>query len=354
MLTACAASAVVPAVARAGGSGLPTPRRTYDLRRGMYVVITGSGSALVDPERGNASQAVVIDGTVLQFDCGRRTMDNLALVGINPVSVDYILFTHLHFDHIVEYGYFVIASWIGGREEPFKVFGPSGTRKMSDGAVYGMNGMNVDFVKGIVWPDHPLGGPRQEPPVDVRDVQPGVVVETPQFKVTAAETSHFAPANAAKGMYSLGYRVESEHGAVAISGDTAPCDGMRQLARNVDVLVHECVMPDVGMASGGKFNVELTENVAGKTRTGHTRPAELGQLAKEVGAKKLVATHLGPFTSVPAAVEMSKIYTGPNQEGPEFWTRFSSAIARAYDGPIVLAEDALVIPVGGAAQRSAV
>ena len=69
----------------------------------MQLVITGSGSALPDPLRGGASCAVVIDGTVLQFDCGRRVLENLMLVGINPMKIDHLFFTHMHFDHISDY-----------------------------------------------------------------------------------------------------------------------------------------------------------------------------------------------------------------------------------------------------------
>lgn len=344
VLGALIGAAGAPLAARGSPPGVA--HRPYDLSRGMYAIITGSGSALADPERGNASQAVVIDGLVLQFDCGRRTMDNLMVAGINPVDVDYIFFTHLHFDHIAEYGYYVISSWIGGRERPFKVFGPKGTVKMSDGAIHAMNYMNVQFVPDIVWPDSPRGRPPQDPPVEVKEVRPGVVVETPTFKVTAAETAHFGPSSAARGMESLGYRVDSRYGSVAISGDTAPCQSMIELARDVDVLIHECVMADEGMTSGGKFDREITEASAGKSKTGHTRPSELGRLAAEARVKKLVATHLGPFTSVQAAIEMSKIYYGPRPQGPEFWTRFSSAMTRHYQGPVILAEDAMVIPIG--------
>lgn len=345
LLGALVGATSVP-LARTIGQATALPKLDYDLQKGMHVIITGSGSALADPERGNASQAVVIDGTVLQFDCGRRTMDNLMIAGINPVDVDYIFFTHLHFDHIVEYGYYVISSWIGGRERPFKVFGPAGTAKMSEGAIQGMNYLNVQFVPDIVWPEHPQGRPPQTPPVEVKDVEPGIVIETPKFKVTAAATAHFGPAGQAKGMRSLGYRVDSAFGSVAISGDTGPCAPMIELAKGVDVLIHECVMADVGATGGGKFDRDPGERTADRGRTGHTRPSELGALAAEAKVKKVVATHLGPFTSVRAAVEMSKIYYGPKQHGPEFWTRFASAIQNKFPGPVVLAEDAMVIPIG--------
>jgi len=54
----------------------------------MTLAILGSGSAVPDPERGNSSRAVVIDGTTLLFDCGERTTVNLVRVGINPLDAD--------------------------------------------------------------------------------------------------------------------------------------------------------------------------------------------------------------------------------------------------------------------------
>lgn len=77
---------------------------------GMYVAITGSGSALPDPQRGGASVAVVIDGEVLQFDFGRQVMENQLQVGINPADVDYVFLTHHHFDHIAQLGYYAMSA----------------------------------------------------------------------------------------------------------------------------------------------------------------------------------------------------------------------------------------------------
>ena len=68
----------------------------------MKVVVVGSGSALPDPSRGNPSQAVVVDGEVLLFDCGERATVNLVRAGINPMNVDHVFLTHLHWDHMVD------------------------------------------------------------------------------------------------------------------------------------------------------------------------------------------------------------------------------------------------------------
>ena len=79
--------------------------------KGMNVVLLGSGSAVPDPVRGNPSQAVVIDGEVLVVDCGERATVNLVRAGINPLDVNYLFITHLHWDHMVDYNYLLFTTW---------------------------------------------------------------------------------------------------------------------------------------------------------------------------------------------------------------------------------------------------
>lgn len=326
------------------------PGDTVDLdRKGMQLVITGSGSAMPDPLRGGASVAVIVDGHVLQFDCGRRVLENLMLVGINPMRIDHLFFTHMHFDHIADYDYYLITNWLAGRQQPVAVFGPVGTVKMSEGALKGMHSMDYSFVKLIVknWPPAVKERPADEPPFLVSDIEPGVVVETDNFKVSCVYTDHLPLPD----VHSLAYRVDSAYGSVAISGDTAPTDNMRALAKDVDVLVHECVKPDVGMTHGGKFDLDLKKFgdqsvTKTRTQTGHTRPSELGQLASDANVKRLIAYHLAPYTSVAAAIEMSSLYYGMSPPGPEIWSAFVSAIEKNYAGPVILAEDRMIFQVG--------
>ena len=75
-------------------------------------------------------------------------------------------------------------------------------------------------------------------------------------------------------------------------------------------------------------------------------PAEIGQIAARAGVKKVVATHFGLYTRVPAAIRMAANFFGPEGVGPEVWPAIAAEIERHYDGPVVLAEDALVIRVG--------
>jgi len=227
------------------------------------------------------------------------------------------------------------------------VLGPRGATEMHKGAIYGMHNTDVTFVKKLVatWPEEMKERPTPEPPVEVKDIGPGVVLETDAFKVTATETPHIT----SWGLPSLGYRVDSAYGSVVVSGDTAPSQNIVDLAKGCDILIHECVIPDVGMTTGGKFSfremVRRSEEAAERPRTGHTSPSELGKLAQQAHVKKLVATHLAPYTGVDAAVAMSSLYYGPRQ-APDIWGKFIAAMKQHYDGPVILAEDAMVISVG--------
>lgn len=320
-------------------------------QQGMHVVMTGTGSAFPDPQRAGASAAVIVDGTILQFDFGRGVMENMMLADINPLDIDYVFFTHHHFDHVAQYDYFVISAWIGTRQTPIKVFGPPGTVELHEGATYKMHASDYDFVKFIRanWPPAIERKPAPEPPFIVKDMQPGVIVDTDKFKVTAVSTPHYPE----QGKMSLGYRVDSSHGSVVISGDTGPSKALTKLARNADLLIHELVKPDPGMLKGGKFigkdfqkdtNRDFEKEKTTRPQTGHTSPTDLGKLAAEANVKRLVAYHLSPYSSVDKALEMVEVYTGP-RPGDQIWAEMTVAVKQNYKGPFILAEDGMIFKI---------
>lgn len=320
-------------------------------KTGMHIVMTGTGSAFPDPERGGASAAVIVDGTILQFDFGRAVMDNMMVSGINPVDVDYVFFTHHHFDHVATYDYFVMSLWIAARQKNVHVFGPPGTEQLHRGATYEMHKSDYEFVKFITekWPPRLKVKPAAEPPFVVKDVQPGVIIENDKFKVTAVSTPHYP-----NGKLSLGYRVDSRYGSVVISGDTGPSKELTEIAKGADYLIHEMMKPDPGMLKDGKFSHREFQEASNNDRkkvearkrpqTGHTAPSQLGELAQEAGVKNLIAYHLPPITSVPKAVEMSAMYTGSNP-GEQIWTDMIHAVKKYYTGNFILAEDGMVFSI---------
>jgi ribonuclease Z len=298
------------------------------MANGMKAVILGSGSAVPDPDRGNPSQAVIIDDEVLLFDCGERTTINLIKAGINPNDVKHLFLTHLHWDHMSEFGYLVISTWNCGRRDTLKVYGPNGTEAMAASSIYGTHKADFDFVRAYIkkLPEHITNKPSNDPAVEAKDIDVGWVLETDNFKVIAGQVEH----HQCVGMPSVGYRVESKYGVVAISGDTSPCQGMIDLAKGADVLIHDTAF--------------LDEIVEERQMWSHSGPTGAASVAKAAGVKKLVLTHLGPYTSWPATIEMGSMYYGPRR-GPEIWDEIVACAEKVFDGEVVLASDALVIDV---------
>lgn len=298
------------------------------MAKGMKAVIVGSGSAVPDPDRGNPSQAVIIDDEILLFDCGERTTINLIKSGVNPNDVGHLFLTHLHWDHMSEFGYLVMSTWNCGRRHTLQVYGPDGTEAMVANSIYGTHKADFDFVRGYIrrLPPHITHKPSNDPNVRAQDIEVGFELETDTFKVTTGEVVH----HQCVGMPSVAYRVESEYGVVAISGDTSPCQGMIDLAKGADVLIHDTAF--------------LDEIIEERQMWSHSGPSGAGRVAQEAGVKKLVLTHLGPYTSHPKAIEMGEMYYGPAR-GPEIWDEIVAKAEAAFDGPVVLAHDALVIDV---------
>lgn len=315
---------------------------------GMHVVITGSGSAMPDPDRAGATVVVTVDGKVLLFDFGRGVMESMIRAGINPLDLDYGFLTHLHFDHIASYDYLVYATWIAGRQTVMSIYGPPGTEDMHEGALRGMHATDYRFVQFIVdnWPPDQKVRPMREPPFAVHDAGEGTVLKTDDFTVTAIATPHYPYPD----QVSLAYRVDSRHGSVVISGDTGPSAQMVQLAKNADILVHELTKPDPGMIQGGKFaSKEFQQPTKQRPQTGHTAPTELGNMATEAGVKLLIGYHINPLTGSDAMMDMMALYVG-RSAGEQIWSEFIHGVKKAYDGPFVLAEDGMVFTIGSGSE----
>lgn len=298
-------------------------------RQGMQAIVLGSGSAVPDPVRGNPSHAVVVDGRVLLFDCGERATVNLVRAGINPNHVDHLFFTHLHWDHIADFNYLLISTWNCGKSSVLNVFGPVGTQRTVDGFLAAHH-LDVEFVRRFVasLPAHVIDRPLPAPPLSVVEIHEGLVAETDLFRVTAREVVHLNALGFEHSSY--GYRVDSQYGSVAISGDTEPCDAIVELARDVDVLLYECTF--------------LEEVMARRRMRGHSGPRGAGRVAAAAGARKLVLTHLGPYDSPQAAVDMASMYYGPRR-GPEIWSTILRDAASEYTGPVIVGEDVMVFDI---------
>ncbi len=268
----------------------------------INVHMLGTGSPRLNKNRCSSGTLVQVGGEKLLLDCGYGTVRRLVEADVVPADIHHLFFTHHHYDHNVDYPAFVLYGGHGG-SIPLDVYGPVGTEKLTHDLFEAGFAIDIDNrLSGIVRSferfrdgaidrrqfEHELAETKRLPVG--HDIDAGFVLERNDFRLIVQRADHFT----AGGNFSLCFRVETSSGSVAFSGDTLPCDGVRQIAAGADVLVHE-VLWQPQDATNGRLPFRASdvseERYRSSRLTKHSLPEEVAQVAKEAGVKKLVLTH---------------------------------------------------------------
>jgi ribonuclease Z len=240
----------------------------------MEVIVLGSGWPLPDPERAGPSTLVRACGADFLFDCGRGVLMRAAAVPLLPPSLQAVLITHLHSDHIADFNDVVTMRWVmSPGPNPLSVFGPKGTKKFVDATLMALD---ADISYRLAHHQDLNAGPD----VMVEEVDQGVVFDNGQVKITAALTDH-RPVHP-----SLGFRVEAEGKTAVIASDTIPCDGLDRLCLEADLLVQTVIRKSlVEKVPSPRFQDILDY---------HSTTEDAGRTAERGRVKTLVLNHCVP------------------------------------------------------------
>ena len=281
--------------------------------------LLGAGTPTPTPSRFGTSYVLELGGEYLMIDCGPATTHKLVQAGLFPTQIDYLFFTHHHFDHNADYPCFLLCRWdqSTGREKVLQVWGPQPTARITEQLIGPEGVFACDWKARVGAPvsqhvHKNRGGslPRPEPVLQVTDIGPDAVVEKSGWKVTAAHAQHVQP-----WLNSLAYRVDAAGGIVVFAGDTEPCASVRELAAGADVLVVNCWDHQATMDEG-------------REAPGQTGTLDAARMAQESGANQLILTHTGPALSAPGSRE-----------------RAIGDITSIYGGEVVFAEELMRVTI---------
>lgn len=282
----------------------------------MKVVLLGTGGPRPDPRRNATTTLIRVGEENILFDAGRGVVIQLVRAGVSLATVNPVFITHHHVDHIGDLYDVMLSSWMHGRTEALRIYGPPETRRIVDALLTRVYDKDWQW-RSVGEPS--FGGWK---PVIAEDVAPGTVLDTGRWKVDADVVNHGDglgfPPEFLKRWTCYGYRFEAQGKVIAISGDTIPCQGIDRLARDADVLVHCCYMASAE-AENEHFRRLLQHTMSGGDTVGKT--------AARANAKTLVLTHHRP------------------RKDERMLEKLAEEVARDFSGRIVIGEDLTEIEV---------
>lgn len=237
------------------------------------IVILGSAAAVNDATHDYTHFLLLGDETgPILIDAGSNPLGKLKHLGIDYNSLQDVILTHFHPDHVGGIPNMLMHMWLIGRQVPMRVHG-----------LHHCINRIEDTMEAYNWQDWPNFFPITFHRLSER--KNITVLDNADFHITAYPVKHFVP--------TIGLRILNKHNGrvLGYSCDTEPCDTVFDIANDVDMLIHE--------AAGAP--------------PGHSTATQAAQIAHEASAKSLYLIHYPVWNADPEPLvdEAARIYKGP-------------------------------------------
>ncbi len=248
----------------------------------MRITALGTGRPFLRRSQANASWLIELgNGDKFVFDFGYGSQMNFTALEIPYQRITAWFATHLHTDHVGDFGQVWVGSWAGGRLKPLEVYGPS-----SNKPEYGFAHFIEHQMESYRWDTDSrvsalpaIGAEVNCHEFDYSKVH--VIYEENGVKITSFPAVHIYD-----GPVSL--KLEWKGRSFVYSGDTTPSEFMLENAKDVEVLVHETFNTvDQLMVRSGYD--ERSARAIGTMI--HSAPAEAAYVVNQCNPKLFVAYH---------------------------------------------------------------
>jgi ribonuclease BN (tRNA processing enzyme) len=281
--------------------------------RTRVVFLGTKGGPRVETGRSSPANLIEVNGTRIVLDCGMGVSHQLAEAKVPLPSIKYILISHHHSDHNLEYGNLVYNAWASGLSTPIQSFGPKGLQEMTK-TFWELNKFDVETRIA----DEGRPDPRKL--LVAKDIDDdGDILKTDDFTITAFRTPHPPISD------NFAYKFTTPDGVIVFSSDTEYNPKLAEFARGADVLVHEALYaPFVDkLVARVKNGATLGKHLLAS----HTTTQDVGKIAAAAGVKLLVLSHLVP---------------GDSDVTDDLWL---AGVRENYSGKVIVAKDLMELPL---------
>ncbi|MGH7696375.1 MAG: MBL fold metallo-hydrolase [Gemmatimonadaceae bacterium] len=315
---ALAASSTATALGKSARATAQPPRV-----KTTKITLLGTGTPAPSLTRQSSGFLVEVGDDVIVMDHGPGAHQRLLESGHRAVDVTHAFFTHLHYDHCMDYGRLVLQRWDQGADKiaDLDVYGPPPMKRMTE-LLFGEEGVYGPDIRARIEHRSSIdvfearGGktPRKRPAPRVREVHAGDVVQGNGWKLTVGHAAHVQPY-----LECLAFRLDAPDGSVCYSGDSGASDGLVELARGCDVLIHM-----------NHYFSGTAPSPAYRAACGNHR--DNAQTAKRAGVKTLVLVHV-----------LAQI------DQPRIREQIVHEIQQEFEGKVVWGEDLMQLTLAGPA-----
>lgn len=222
----------------------------------MRVTFLGSGDAFGSGGRFNTCFMVEAAAGAFLIDCGASSLIAMRRCGVEPNAIGTIFITHLHGDHFGGLPFLLLdAQFHSRRRAPLTIAGPPGLKRRLDEA------MEV-FFPGSSTVERKFA-------TEVIELSAGATTRIDAIAVTPFEVDH------ACGAPPFALRLDCEGKTIAYTGDTQWTEALIELGRGADLLIAEAYFFDRAV----RYHLDY---------------ASLKRRLGEIGAKRVILTHMGP------------------------------------------------------------
>jgi ribonuclease BN (tRNA processing enzyme) len=285
----------------------------------LTITLLGTGTPAPSLARAGSGYLIEVGGDAIVMDHGPDAHRRLLESGRRAVDVTQAFFTHLHYDHFMDYARLVLQRWDQGAAKipELEVYGPTPIARITD-QLFGEEGVYGPDIRARIRHQSSIdtfaarGGkaPRARPAPRVKEIHAGDVVEGKGWKITAGHAVHVQPY-----LECLAFRLDCADGSLCYTGDSGASDSIVKLARGCDVLIHM-----------NHYFSGTEPSAAYRAACGNHRDNAL--TAKRAGVKTLVLTHVLAQIDQPGVRE-----------------QIVHEIQQVFDGRVIWGEDLMQISV---------
>ncbi|WP_373097102.1 MBL fold metallo-hydrolase [Zhongshania sp.] len=298
-LTGCMPSGLSNLILEKGMVARMSANTLAELDDGLHLALCGAGGPMPAPKASGPCVLVIAGERMFVVDAGTDGVRNIARMGYPINQLEAVFLTHFHSDHIDGLGEMGTLRWASGANaSPLRVYGPNGVDKVVDGfnlsysqdALYrhAHHGDVVAPMSGAGLAAHGFSKPAQG--------ELTVLLADEHLTIEALAVNH-APIDPA-----VAYRFSYKGRTLLISGDTVKSANIEKFAKNIDLLVHEALAPnlvtmmnEVAHKTGNTVMEHITHDILNY----HASPVEAAETARDANVGHLVYYHIVPPLVIP-------------------------------------------------------